>query len=79
MNMSDTMNTMNNGKNRTIGERLKEYRMAHLWTLEQMSNMSDVSIGALHKIESDAVDPHDLTLAKLKKAFPDLQIDDPAA
>ena len=72
--MSDSMNTMNNenGKD-SIGKRLKKYRMDHLWTFQQMSNISGISVGALHQIENDEVEPHDLTIARLIKAFPDFE------
>lgn len=68
------MNIMNT-QNETIGKKLKTYRLSNLWTLQQMADKCGLSTGTIQRIESDAVDPHDLSIAKLLRAFPDLDID----
>jgi transcriptional regulator with XRE-family HTH domain len=55
-----------------IAERLKRYRMARLWTLQQMANAVGMTAAAIWKIETGSVTPQDLTIAKMRRAFPDL-------
>jgi transcriptional regulator with XRE-family HTH domain len=69
--MSDTMDMLNM-QNVTIGEKLKKYRLSHLWTLQHMASRSGLSVGTIQKIEAGTVEPHDLSIAKLFRAFPDL-------
>lgn len=71
--MSDIKN-MSNIANDLMGQKLKEYRLSHLWTLQQVASMSGLSVSTIQKIESGTVIPHDLSIAKLCKAFPDLNI-----
>ena len=70
--MSDNA-AMLNKENNTIGNKLKRYRMSHLWTLQQMATMAGLSVGTIQRIESGSVEPHDLSVAKLIRAFPDLE------
>ena len=55
-----------------FGERLKAYRLDRLWTLHQMATVTGLSISGLQSIENGKVQPHDLTVAKILKALPDL-------
>jgi DNA-binding XRE family transcriptional regulator len=56
-----------------IGKKLKQYRMRKLWTLRQMATVTDLSEATIYKIEVGDVTPHDLTVAKILKAIPDLE------
>jgi transcriptional regulator with XRE-family HTH domain len=65
--MADNMNREN------AGSIVKAYRLAHLWTLQQVANMVRITASALYKIEAGQVRPTDLTLAKIRRAFPDIE------
>lgn len=55
-----------------IAERIKRYRMNRLWTLKQMANAVGMTASAILKIERGDVTPQDLTVARFRRAFPDM-------
>jgi transcriptional regulator with XRE-family HTH domain len=59
--------------NEQFAEQFKKYRLQRLWTLRQMANAVGVTIPTIWKIENGRVKPHDLTVAKILRALPDLE------
>ena len=64
--------------NGTIGNRLKKYRVARMWTWEQLGAACGLTGPAVWKIAHEKVQPNELTIAKLRRALPGL-LDDEAA
>jgi transcriptional regulator with XRE-family HTH domain len=60
-----------------VGMTLKRYRLSKLWTMRQMSAVTGIGLRTIWMIEHGKSVPHDLTIAKLKKALPDLDINEP--
>jgi transcriptional regulator with XRE-family HTH domain len=61
-----------------IGKALLKYRMKRRWTLQQLSNVTGVSVSALWYAENGKVNPHELTKARITDALPDLKWEDAA-
>jgi DNA-binding XRE family transcriptional regulator len=57
--------------------RLKEYRLKRCWTLRQMGNATGISTVAIWNIENGRVKPHELTVAKIRRALPDFETESP--
>lgn len=58
-----------------IGEALREFRLTKkLWTLERMAMFTNLSIPTIDRLEKGKANPSQLTLAKLRRAFPELRI-----
>ncbi|RPH38321.1 XRE family transcriptional regulator [bacterium] len=55
---------------KAIKKNLKQYRIEHQMTLDQMAAKIGISPGNVWKIENGEVTPNDLTTWKIKRAFP---------
>lgn len=53
----------------TGGIRLRQHRMARLWTVEQLADKADVSVGTVSGIENGEVGWSQVTLDKFARAF----------
>jgi DNA-binding XRE family transcriptional regulator len=53
-----------------VGAKLKQYRVEHDLTFEEISKLVEVTPSTIYRIENGLVDPNDRTLYKLKKALP---------
>ena len=51
---------------------LKAYRLNNLWTIQEVADVTKVSISTLSDIENGKRSPSDLTRAKILRALPDL-------
>lgn len=69
---------MQDAHDEPIAETIKKYRLERLWTLRQMATVIGLTTGALWKIENGKVKPHELTVAKIQRALPDIEINSAA-
>ena len=58
---------------KSIADKVKRYRMSRLWTLHQMADATGITLRTIWMIETNKVKPHDLTIAKIKRALPDFE------
>lgn len=70
--LPDTMNTKRDYIPNGFGKKLREYRLARLWNMEQMSKALGISLGTLHKYEHGKGLPTPLTAAKMRRLVPQL-------
>jgi transcriptional regulator with XRE-family HTH domain len=68
MPMSNKLN------NKDIALKLKRYRLQRGWTLRQLAAVTKVSFGQLSMIENGICQPRELTVSKLSRALPDLEV-----
>ena len=63
------------GNKNSLSLHLNEYRLRRLLTIKQISNMSGVSVGTVVNVLRGNYKRkhHDLTVERIKRAFPDLQ------
>ncbi len=55
-----------------FGATLKRSRMRRLWSLRQMAVVTGMSVNGIRQIEAGKVKPHELTVARIVKALPDI-------
>ena len=55
-----------------LPKQMKRFRLERLWTLDQMARVCGISVTAVWQIENGQVTPHELTVAKIRRALPSL-------
>lgn len=55
-----------------FGRKLKEYRLRKGWTLRQLSGVTGYPTATLSRIENGRVEPHELTMANIIRALPNV-------
>ena len=61
------LSTGENMVSKSLGKRVKEYRLANLKTQRQMAAILDISLATLCRIEQGSTSIADLTRAKIEK------------
>ena len=56
----------------TLAQRMKRYRLRRKWSLKKMGQMVGLSTNGVWQIETGKVEPHEVTVQKIREALPQL-------